>query len=84
MNFVRQSQGSNQYLSHTVLELLTAHVGICGGEDTKGTHSDGSDCEALCGAKRRLRGDMAKWQNIEGQLDGRQPAHEMGCVMGWN
>lgn len=47
-------------------------------------HSDGSDREALCVGKRRLRGDVAKWQNIEGQLGGKQPAHEVGSVMEWN
>lgn len=34
-------------------------------------HSDGGDCEALCVGKRRLREDMAKWQNIEWQLGGK-------------
>lgn len=47
-------------------------------------HWDGSDCETLCVGKRRLKGDMVKWQNIEGQLGGRQPAHEVGSVMEWN
>lgn len=47
-------------------------------------HSDGSNCEALYVGKRRLKGDMAKWQNIEGQLGGRQPAHEVGSVMEWH
>lgn len=55
---VRQSQGSNQCLSHSIPELLTTKVGIPDGEDTNGHATmDGSNCEALGVGKRRLRGD---------------------------
>lgn len=42
---------------------------------------DEGKSETLRKGKRRPRGDITKYQNIEGQLRGRQPEREVGSFM---